>query len=71
MKMGLSQAFINTIKCDKCGNKVMYDDTPYSFIKKLKHLQYELACVICGRRMIFSRELKQINHRGEDGSPSS
>lgn len=42
-------------KCNKCGNKVGYDDTPYFKQKKLK--TYEIGCPICGKRYYVDKKL--------------
>ncbi len=48
--------FIRTIKCKRCPNKVLYDDTPYNLIKNKKDLEFEIACPKCGDRQIFSKD---------------
>ena len=54
--------FINMIKCSRCGNKVLRDDTPYKKIREEKErLEYEIGCAICGNVDIYNTEFKKIN----------
>lgn len=53
-------AFMNTKSCDKCGNNVLYDDTPYHLIKNIKNLVFELACFKCGTRKYYTSDFKKI-----------
>jgi RNase P subunit RPR2 len=54
-------AFIDTIKCSKCNNVALYDDTPYHLIEKPEHLVFEIACPKCGKRDIYSQKFEKIN----------
>jgi DNA-directed RNA polymerase subunit RPC12/RpoP len=53
--------FIRTLKCPKCSNEVLYDDTPYHRIKNPEHLEFEIACPKCGMRLIYDKEFNRIN----------
>ena len=53
--------FISTIKCTRCGNKAVYDDTPYHYIDNPKYLKYEIGCPICGHRDIYNKKFVKIN----------
>ena len=62
MKMENIRQFINTIKCSRCGNSVLRDDTPYKRIKEENvTLLYEICCPICGRVDIYDTEFKKLN----------
>lgn len=47
---------ISEYSCKKCGNKILYDDTPYNRdeYKNLKSKFIELGCAICGERIIIN-----------------
>lgn len=53
--------FISTIKCSRCGNKAVYDDTPYHRMQTLKDLDFEIGCPICGNRDIYDKQFRKIN----------
>lgn len=61
MKTVNISAFMSTIKCDRCPNKALYDDTPYERYKNDRNLEFEIACPICGNRMIYDKNFKRIN----------
>jgi DNA-directed RNA polymerase subunit RPC12/RpoP len=44
--------------CTKCGNSVYYDDTPYNSYEwqELEKKFIELACPICGNRLIINED---------------